>query len=41
MFDFLKKPETVILKDTSESKAYLEELKKLEQNEEVQNGAES
>ena len=37
MFDFLKKPETVILKDTSESKAYLEELKKLEQNEEVQN----
>jgi len=35
MFDFLKKPETVILKDTSESKAYLEELKKLEQKEEV------
>lgn len=36
MFDFLKKPETVILKDTSESRAYLEELKKLEPKEEVQ-----
>lgn len=36
MFSFLRKPEVVVLKDGSESKEYLEKLKKLEPSEEVQ-----